>query len=570
MGAWETDETGTLVRKCTVCGSILDVDAAGAVAFLNSAVQSLESSWFRLTPVYGTDDNVQTMLSAALEKQGFGGIDVAVKTAENPADGTAAIAENGDISYFYADPNAFRALWFATIPVTFTLSKAGRTAEYQTNAIIRWDGAKAVDAIRAQVADLITENALLGENASMQAVTKNLVLPKTAAGANGEKILWSLIQWSCSDPDVIAVDGSAQSSADTLFDPYIGIVRRGIEDRTVTLTASFSFQRTAYDEPEITYTKTFDVRVKGIGEQLRAQMQAQLDAQYTADKLTYIGTHEAVDPENVVYDIQLLLPRTSGIADPENYTFTVTSSDEKTAFVNTARVYIYRPLPGEAAANVTLHVQMTHKNYSGIFVTKDIPLTVAPIRQAEIDTEIALMERVKASFFDGINDGANASADAVIENLHSFYEVTADETGALHWAYAYSDVTDTGIASVSVDPSRPSEQWDRFRSSNPDVISHENLLVSREKENTAVTLTACLSSVRFARYAQLYPDNADFAKLYRQPIEITLTVAGTDPTPQKLTFWQIVLRYLTAARDHAVGFFRRVLFFLARLFPFGK
>lgn len=566
MGEWETDAQDKLVRKCTLCGTVLDVDAEGAVAFLQNAVQALNDAWFRLVPVYGTDTNVNTLLSAELEKLGFHGIGVCVKSAENPEDGTAAIAQNGDITYFYADPNAFRSMWFSSIPITFTLSKADRTVEFTANAVLHWDGEKAVEAMRTQVAELVTAEALCGENTSLQDVTKNLVLPKAVTDANGEKILWSLISWTCSDPDVIIVDSSAQGTADTLFDPYTGIVKRGVEDQKVTLTASFHFQRTAYDEPDIIYTKEFEVCVKGIGDAIRAQMQAQLDESYTADKLTYIGTHEKIDPENINYDLQLLLPRTSGIENPEDYSFEVTSDNDKTAHVNASRVFIFRPLPGEPAANVTLTVKMTNKKYSGIFVTKDIHLTVAPIRQSEIRAEIALMEKVKASFFDGINNGENESADKITENLHSFYEASDNGSGGLKWAYAYTDVTDTGIAAVSIDTAHPSEQWDRFHSSNPSVVTHENLLVNREKENTDVILTACLSSTRFARYAELYPDNEDFAKLYRQRVEVQITVCGTDPTPQKLTFWQIVLRYLTAAYNHVVCFVRKVADFLTHLF----
>ena len=565
MGDWEKDENDKLVRKCTVCHTVLDVDAQGAVAFLKDAVQALKGNWFRLNPVYGTDTNVNELLKTALEKYGFSGIDVAVKTAENPADGVASIADNGDITYFYADPNTFRAMWFSSIPVTFTLTKADRSTEYSVNAVVRWDGEKAVNAIRTQVADQVTENAIRGGNDSLQSVTENLVLPKTVTDASGDKILWSLISWSCSDPSVIEIDDSAQGSADTLFDSYAGIIKRGIEDKTVTLTATFSFQRSAYDEPEITYTKSFDVTVKGIGDEIRADMQKQLDENYTADKLTYIGTKEKIDPANVVYDLQLLLPRTSGIDDPESCTFTVTSDNEDVALVNTARVFIYRPLPGEAPAAVTLTVTMTSKNYSGISVSKEIALTVAPITQAEIDAEITLMEKVKASFFDGINDGTNESADAVKANLHSFYEATDDGNGGLRWAYTNADVTDTGIASVSIDPTHPSEAWDRFRSSDPAHLTHENLLVTREKENTEVTVEACLSSVRFARYAEKYPDNADFAKLYRQNVEAKITIVGTDPTPQKLTFWQQVLLFLRIAYSKLEGFLQKVIAFLSRL-----
>ncbi|MGO5060264.1 InlB B-repeat-containing protein [Lawsonibacter sp. LCP25S3_F5] len=73
------------------------------------------------------------------------------------------------------------------------------------------------------------------------------------------------------------------------------------------------------------------------------------------------------------------------------------------------------------------------------------------------------------------------------------------------------------------------EAWRCFKSSNPDVISHENLLVTRQKENKAVTITSCLSSDRFGRYESVYPD-ACFKELTRQIVSASVIVKGTEPT----------------------------------------
>ena len=69
--------------------------------------------------------------------------------------------------------------------------------------------------------------------------------------------------------------------------------------------------------------------------------------------------------------------------------------------------------------------------------------------------------------------------------------------------------------------------WRLFRSSNAGVVAHENLLVTRQGDSKAVTITSYLSSETLGKYAEKYPQNADFQKLYKQPVTIDLVVTGT-------------------------------------------
>ena len=532
-GEWtaETiDGEELLVKRCTVCNNVTAKKSAAAAATLDNAVQALTDSFFRLNPVYGRDTNVCDMLSDTLSGLGYEDIAVTVAAVENPADGTAAIAENGDISYFFADPSGSRFMWFASIPVTFKLTLEDADATYEKNAVVRWDADQARQAMTDQIVSRVTEETIRGANGSLAEVTDDLVLYKAVKDDNGEDLLWSLITWESSDPETISIDASAQNSADTLFVPYRGVVRRAVEDRQVTLTATFRFQRTAYDEAEITCTRSFDVTVKGMGDELLAEMQRQLDDNYIAEKLTYMGSGEAVDPGHVTYDVQLLLPRTSGIDNSGDYTFSVIS-DNEAAQVNHARLNVFRPMPGMPAETVTLTVTMKHRNYD-LSVSKDITLTIEPLTEEEIAERAGFMEQVKASLFEGINNGANEGPDAVTADLSSFMEAVPDGEGGIRWIRVYSETTDTGVAAVSIDPAHPSEKWDKFRSSVPTVISHETLFVTPAKENTEVTLTVCLSDARLARYAELYPENEELAGLSRQTVQLTLTVPGTDPAPE--------------------------------------
>ncbi len=535
-GEW-TEETidgeALLVKRCAVCGNITAKKSAAAAATLQNALAALNESWFKPDPVFGRDTNVARMVENKLNELGYEGIAVSVQSAENPADGAAAIAQDGTVTFFYADPAVWRAMYFSSIPVVFSLKLEDAEETWEKNAVVRWDAEKAKAAIEAQVVSRVTEDLLRGDNSSLSEVTGDLTLPRAVTDDEGEAVLWSLITWESGDEAVIAVDDSAQGSADTLFAPYIGKVKRSMEDKTVTLTARYSFQKTAYDEAPITLEKTYTVTVKGMGDELLDKMQRELDENYLAEKLTYIGSKAPVDPAAVTDDIQLLLPRTSGIEDPNDYTFTV-ETDSPYAAVNTARLNILRPLPGEAPAEVTLTVTMAHRQYD-YRVQKTVTLTVKPLEEAEIAARNDLMARVKAALFEGLNNGANESADAVTESLSPFIEARTDEDGGLIWIRNVRETNGDGIVTVSVDPARPSEQWDRFRSSAPAVLSHETLLLTRPEADTPVDLTLCLSDARFARYAEAYPDDPRFAELNRQTVTLSLTVKGTKPaeTPEE-------------------------------------
>ena len=66
-----------------------------------------------------------------------------------------------------------------------------------------------------------------------------------------------------------------------------------------------------------------------------------------------------------------------------------------------------------------------------------------------------------------------------------------------------------------------------FKSSNSSIVSAENLKVTQPQYNTKVVVSSRLTSEKYARYAERYPDNATYAKLANQDVSATLTVVGT-------------------------------------------
>ena len=123
-------------------------------------------------------------------------------------------------------------------------------------------------------------------------------------------------------------------------------------------------------------------------------------------------------------------------------------------------------------------------------------------------------------------------------DLHAFQEAYLDADGQLVWVYDSKDVTGSGVIPAEMDNWQSVKQWSRFRSSDPAVISHENLSVTRAAEDTVVTIFSELTSERLGKYAAHYPDNAELQKLSHQAVSVELTVTGTtpvEPTPVEPT-----------------------------------
>ena len=343
---------------------------------------------------------------------------------------------------------------------------------------------------------------------------------------------WATVTWTSANDQIVKV-GSAPYTP--YYAPYATTLTRTAADQQVTLTASI----VCNSIEGLTLTKAFTVTVAASQESqatLREQLQAKLDAGFAA----YGGLRDAVTGEPLeerdgkyiaANDIHFPTTRDFGV-DGKYTPVIITSSDADTIVPpgvnNAARVEVYRPLPGEDAKDVTVTVTIKDKE-TGIAVSRDFVIAVQPLTQQEIDAELALMAEVKAHYFDGIRNG-NPDPEHITGNLHAFREAYLNADGQLVWVYDVDDQANHGIVPSELPGWQASERWRLFRSTNPAVISHENLLVTRATEHKAVTIVSELSSETLGKYAARYPDNADFQALSHQAVSARLIVRGTAPT----------------------------------------
>lgn len=502
------------------------VIAAGS---LEAAVQKLNDANKQISVDYSAKGgNVNDALKAQLADLGFTDVDVKVSeggVAFNAEDDKATVGisdaqdkTNGDVTFFFIDPNDYTGYnidGLRNADVAFELSRDGKTEYYLPSKSVQvaWDEARV-----QQMLDDAAEQVAIGYAAgdSAESVTSNLTLPYRA----GSKSKFE-VEWKSSDRDVIWPSGYG-------WDDYTGKVTRVSSDRAVTLTATVSFVNGGPSDIEGSHD--FTVTVKGDPEKVAADkkaLQEKVDAAFTYDNIKYSGTETVADKDGLTADLQM--PRTSTLnIDGKYYEVKYSASTDDITF-NGYKGTVYQPLPGAEAAKTKITLTVTDKSNAEVTASKTLDFAITPQDQGELDTELSLMEKAKAGYAAAILNGQDANA--VSADMHAFQKAYLDADGNLAWSYnkATTDSTSLGIVPVDLPgyDAMSGQDWRLFKSSNSSIVSAENLKVTQPQYNTKVVVSSRLTSEKYARYAERYPDNAAYAKLANQDVSAKITVLGT-------------------------------------------
>ncbi len=501
------------------------VIAAGS---LEAAVQKLNDANKQIVVDYSAKGgNVNDVLKAQLADLGFTDIDVKVSEGgvafkAGDAKATVGISDaqdktNGDVTFFYIDPNNYTGYnidGLRIADVVFELSRDGKTVQYEPSKTVRvaWDEAKLQDLL-----DSAAESLQIGYAAgeSADGVTQNVTLPHKAGSAKKFSV-----EWTSSDTERLSVSGVS-------WEDKTGKVSRASSDRDVTLTAKVTVTN---GDIKLAGSHDFKLTVKGDPEKVAADkkaLQAKVDAAFIYNNIKYSGTDAVANKDGLTDDLQM--PRTSTLGvDGKYYKVEYSASTDDVTF-NGYKGTVFRPEAGKSAVSTKLTCTVTDKNNAEVTATKTLDFTVAPQDQADLDNELKLMEAAKAGYAEAILDGQDAAG--VTANMHAFQKAYLDADGKLAWSYdkATTDAAGSGIVPVELEgyDDMSGQQWRLFKSSDTGVVSAENLLVTQPEYNTKVTITSRLSSEKYARYAERYPDNAAYAKLANQDVSATVTVLGT-------------------------------------------
>lgn len=502
------------------------VIAAGS---LEAAVQKLNDANKQIVVDYSAKGgNVNDVLKAQLADLGFTDIDVKVSeggVAFSAEDDKATVGisdaqdkTNGDVTFFFIDPNDYTGYnidGLRNADVVFELSRDDKTEYYQPNKTVQvaWDEAR-VQQLLDDAAQKIAIGYAAGDSA--ESVTSNLTLPYRTGSKNKLQV-----EWKSSDGDVIWPSGYG-------WDDYTGKVTRVSSDRAVTLTATVSFVSGGPSDVEGSHD--FTVTVKGDPEKVAADkkaLQEKVDTAFTYDNIKYSDTDTVANKDGLTADLQM--PRTSTLnIDGKYYEVKYSASTDDITF-NGYKGTVYQPLPGAKAANTKITLTVTDKSNSEVTASKTLDFAIAPQDQGELDAELSLMEKAKAGYADAILNGQDANA--VSADMHAFQKAYLDADGNLAWSYnkATTDSTSLGIVPVDLPgyDAMSGQDWRLFKSSNSSIVSAENLKVTQPQYNTKVTISSRLTSEKYARYAERYPDNTTYAKLANQDVSAKITVLGT-------------------------------------------
>ena len=523
---------GKYLKAVATSGSstveLISANRVIAAGSLEAAVQKLNDAKKQIAVDYSADGgNVNDVLKAQLANLGFADVDVKVHKGgvlfgEKDAKATVGISDaqdktNGDVTFFYIDPNDYTGYnidGLRSADVVFELSRGDETEYYQPNKTVQvaWDEARVQELL-----DSASEQIAIGyaSGDSAESVTSNLTLPYRAGSNNKFEV-----EWKSSDRDAIWPSGYGWSD-------YTGKVTRASSDREVTLTATVSF--VSGGPSGIEGAHDFTVTVKGDPEKVAADkkaLQEKVDAAFTYDNIKYSGTDAVANKDGLTDDLQM--PRTSALGvDGKYYKVEYSASTDDVTF-NGYKGTVYRPEAGKDAVSTKLTCTVTDKNNPEVTATKTLDFTVAPQDQADLENELKLMEAAKAGYAEAILDGQDAAG--VTANMHAFQKAYLDADGKLAWSYdkATTDAAGLGIVPVELEGASESAGYRLFKSSRPDLLKHENLVLGETPEyNTKVTITSRLSSEKYARYAERYPDNPTYAKLANQDVSATVAIKGS-------------------------------------------
>lgn len=497
------------------------VIAAGS---LEAAVQKLNDANKQIVVDYSAKGgNVNDVLKAQLADLGFTDVDVRVseggvafKAEDDKA--TVGISDaqdktNGDVTFFFIDPNDYTGYnidGLRSADVVFELSRDGEKTEYylpNKSVQVAWDEAKLQDLLDG-AAESLQIGYAAGESADN--VTQNVTLPYKAGSAKKFSV-----EWTSSDTERLFVSGYS-------WEDKTGKVSRASSDRDVTLTAKVTVTS---GDIKLAGSHDFVVTVKGDPEKVAADkkaLQEKVDAAFTYDNIKYSGTKTVADKDGLTADLQM--PRTSTLnIDGKYFEVKYSASTDDITF-NGYKGTVYQPLPGTEAAKTKITLTVTDKSNAEVTASKTLDFAIAPQDQNELDAELFHLSLAKSTFSQGILDGQDASN--VTGNLHAPLKVYG-QGYAVNWCYTSEEAAGHYGFVFSELPGGTENTYRLLKSSKPSVISHENLLFTQPEYNAKVTISGRLKSERFARYAERYPDNSDYAVLAGLDVSATVNVKGT-------------------------------------------
>lgn len=556
---WEEEgsEDGEEVKLYAIWQKQRSEEEKEAEAKLNAAEAAISGTY---NPKYGTDTNALTMLQTKLTAAGITDVTVSVKAGASDNHSSynhVGISDDGTLEYKWNN-NGVTTSSSGTVRPVFVLTYKTTTRE-TTECLfnLSLDEAKALAALRAASKAIL--DGLPNKVSSSDDLTNKLPRYPLKENVDPDKAdydygtnLYTVyeVSWSSENKAVLAVSKVSYP----FYSPYKVTVTPAQSDTQVTLKLTMTYS----GRTDLTVSDTHTLTVKA-AQAAPVDYNALLNAALTAQNaLRDASTGKAVSKDAVAGDV--FVPSAPFIRDnlsnlgPEYKHFyndktpiRFFSSDPSVITIDGTRATVYRPLPGGKPAKVTLTAQIRLRPEGApaadfdkftLLAEQSIELTVLPMVQSEIDAAAAFMKKVCTSdvYWAGIKD-TNTAKDDITADLHPFAEIVPDGDG---YRFVYGVVGKTN-QNVEVDDlydtsdiNQTGIPYRTFRSSNNAVIAHESLLVTKPEYDSQIKIDSLLTHSVYGKYYEKFKDNAayaGFAKFYKQPVSVTVTVKGEKGAP---------------------------------------
>ena len=548
-------------------------DIAAVITARNAAVRPLQGLGLYNDTTDANGKGVEKAFRRLLEEMGYK--DVADKAVITYTDGSAKasgfdgvaheyITANGDVKFFDGAVQLKEAYYAG---LEFKVAYGGAEKTITTRAIV----GRSFDDVQEQLteaAKTLTWEMIRGENtneaetdttgacdrhAVVGGITSNLTLPYSISGRYDMQVQWAVVDVAeDSNCLYISSDKDSASGVGNIVRPVRPAEGELPEDagkETLIARVTYTdFDDDPYIKEHITgqngvevYADVFfDITVAPFDIDATNEMQMALKDKYQSLLVDFVDKTTKPDLSKVDADLQMprpyLLQQEGIMTDSYNQKVTMVSLTPDVLGFNGYHAMVYRPLPGEEAAEARYVVTITTRSSGQLLARQEFSFTIQPFTQQELDDAAVFMTEALTGdvYWDGIKN-ENTDKTKVTSDLYPFAEICKNKDGTLKYVRGTVNMTFDGIEADDIPGWLDTEKYRCFRSSRPSVIENELLRVHQPEYNTTVTLDSVLTYTKYAQYWEKFGLNGTeetkekyklFEQFYKQPVSVDLTVTG--------------------------------------------
>lgn len=548
-------------------------DIAAVITARNAAVRPLQGLGLYNDTTDANGKGVEKAFRRLLEEMGYK--DVADKAVITYTDGSAKasgfdgaaheyITANGDVKFFDGAVQLKEAYYAG---LEFKVAYGGAEKTITTRAIV----GRSFDDVQAQLteaAKTLTWEMIRGENtneaetdttgawdrhAVVGGITSNLTLPYSISGRYDMQVQWAVVDVAeDSNCLYISSDKDSASGVGNIVRPVRPAEGELPEDagkETLIARVTYTdFDDDPYIKEHITgqngvevYADVFfDITVAPFDIDATNEMQMALKDKYQSLLVDFVDKTTKPDLSKVDADLQMprpyLLQQEGIMTDSYNQKVTMVSLTPDVLGFNGYHAMVYRPLPGEEAAEARYVVTITTRSSGQLLARQEFSFTIQPFTQQELDDAAVFMTEALTGdvYWNGIKN-ENTDKTNVTSDLYPFAEICKNKDGTLEYVRGTVNMTFDGIEADDIPGWLDTEKYRCFRSSRPSVIENELLRVHRPEYNTTVTLDSVLTYTKYAQYWEKFGLNGTeetkekyklFEQFYKQPVSVDLRVTG--------------------------------------------